>query len=1328
MSILATGWNLVTGRAPNAVAAPDARAGFRRCTGLFLVCAAVLASGQAHAVTCTSNANGNWNAPATWSGCAGGNGTVANTPGSNDDVIITGNDTVTVNVNSQARSVTFAANTGNTNLTHNAGIALTVGAGGVTINGSSTNNSTHAWNINAGNATVNGAVLLNQGSNNSRVARINLTTGSLDINGNLTMTTTNNTRTAIAATGVANVRVSGNFTLTNGLGTLTPGASSTFTYDTATAASVATGGAIQYRNLTINKSGGTATTLAAPGTRNFTVLGALNVQAGTLNVSGVNAAITGATSVSGTLQISSTTGTKTFTGDVTINPGGTWNNGADEAVTMAGSLTNNNVFTSGTGLYTFTTNGDQWAGTAGITFSGSVAVNGTRTNNTTTTIVGNLSGSSTLTNGASQTLNIGGNANGINTLNASAADNTVNYNGTAAQIIENATYHHLTVSNNTGPVTLNGNTVIRGDFTNNGNFNGVSGNRTVTFSGPAAQAITGTSPTTSLYRLTLNNANGLALSGTHSLTITNLLTLTAGPITTGSNYVYISNGSAIGSVGGNDFVIGNLRKNYTGGNVTRVFEVGSGLTPAARYTPVTVRLGSVSVAGDFTVSTTGSEHPNIGTSTLDSTQSVNRYWTLTNNSVTFAANANNLATFTFVAADIDGGAATGSFFVGRFNSPNWTEITPTARTATTTTISGAGITQANIDGEYAIGERAPVVPPPGDFNAFETSTAANAITGKVFTKLVGVNFSLDIVAILAGAQHATFTNTVAVDLVTGSTGGLNCPGTPVAIAGTSQNVNLASGRGTTAAFNIAATAYRDVRVRVRFPVSSPTVTSCSTDNFAIRPTGLTVTSTNASGGTAATNTATTGTPAIKTGANFNLRATALAGYDGTPSINNTLVTGTPTAGTIGGSFGAAAIGTGIADGNAFYYSEVGHFGLGTNAVFDSGFTSVDSGGGDCTNDFSNALVGGRYGCNFGSTAVTQSTGVSGFGRFIPDNFNVSVNVPVLAPACTGFSYVGQNFNYSTAPVMTITARNGTSNGLTNATTVNYAGSYMKFANDNTSLAQAAYDTQAERYARFDALGGGNTPALDLAGLPATSADPAIGTFTNGVGTFTFSGGGGLAFVRNATTPSAAFDADIALALNVVDADGVAFAGNPAAFGAASAGNGILFSDADAGTTNDAEVRYGRLRIGGASGSQQLPLRLPVEAQYWNGAVFATNTLDSCTALSAANVGLGNYVGALTAGDTAASIVNSPLQDGRSAISLSAPGSGNQGSVDVTLNLGDGGNADACDAFAPAAAAGNLDHLRGRWCDPPGSYSKDPAVRARFGIQRSSDQAIYRREQ
>src|SRR5439155_8021625 len=75
-----------------------------------------------------------------------------------------------------------------------------------------------------------------------------------------------------------------------------------------------------------------------------------------------------------------------------------------------------------------------------------------------------------------------------------------------------------------------------------------------------------------------------------------------------------------------------------------------------------------------------------------------------------------------------------------------------------------------------------------------------------------------------------------------------------------------------------ARAARNARIRV----NQSGISACSTDNFSLRPSSFTVTSTNA------TQTDSTGTPAIKAGANFNLTATAIAGYDGTPSIDNTV--------------------------------------------------------------------------------------------------------------------------------------------------------------------------------------------------------------------------------------------------------------------------------------------------------------------------------------------------------------------------------------------------------------------------------------------------------
>jgi hypothetical protein len=86
----------------------------------------------------------------------------------------------------------------------------------------------------------------------------------------------------------------------------------------------------------------------------------------------------------------------------------------------------------------------------------------------------------------------------------------------------------------------------------------------------------------------------------------------------------------------------------------------------------------------------------------------------------------------------------------------------------------------------------------------------------------------------------------------------------------------------------------------------------------------------------------------------------------------------------------------------------------------------------------------------------------------------------------------------------------------------------------------------------------------------------------------------------------------------------------------------------------------------------------------------------------------------------------PLTSGRGAIVLGAPGAGNNGSVDLAINLGDGAAASACPAFAPSTASpGNLPWLRSQWCGA--SHDRDPAARARFGIRPGADERIFMRE-
>jgi len=118
--------------------------------------------------------------------------------------------------------------------------------------------------------------------------------------------------------------------------------------------------------------------------------------------------VTGTTTVgggaSGSLTISSATGTKIFTGLVTINAGGTWTNtAANSPVTFRGGITNSGTFNAGSGIHTFDTNAQALTGTLSIP---SVTVTDiTLTNNNTLTVTTALIGTGGLTNVG--TLNIG---------------------------------------------------------------------------------------------------------------------------------------------------------------------------------------------------------------------------------------------------------------------------------------------------------------------------------------------------------------------------------------------------------------------------------------------------------------------------------------------------------------------------------------------------------------------------------------------------------------------------------------------------------------------------------------------------------------------------------------------------------------------------------------------------------------------------------------------------------------------------------------------------------------------------------------------------------
>jgi uncharacterized repeat protein (TIGR01451 family) len=598
-------------------------------------------------------------------------------------------------------------------------------------------------------------------------------------------------------------------------------------------------------------------------------------------------------------------------------------------------------------------------------------------------------------------------------------------------------------------------------------------------------------------------------------------------------------------------------------------------------------------------------------------------------------------------------------------------------TTTSATNSTGAVTSSNAASGSSASATLSVIGSINGFNAFETSTAAGAITGVINTKIAGSAFSLDVVAISGGAQAGSFTNAVKVELLGNTVTGValdaqNCPTSFTLLQTVAPNPTITAGRSTVN-FSAVADAWKDVRVRISYPTAAPTVTACSTDNFAIRPVAFTITSN-------ATNTNTSGTPTIKAGSSFNLTAASVAGYNGTPSIDNSKVVGSPTAGTLGGSFGAALVATGIATGSSFTYTEVGNFGLNANAVYDTSFTSVDQPS-DCTADFSNALVGGKYGCKIGSNAVAMTTGVSGFGRFIPDHFGISAasitNRADLACAASTFTYMDEPMN----ALFTLTAQ-----AAGNTATQNYSGVYAKFNPASDPLGFGAVDSTA-------------TPSYLSARLDTSV--PASGSFALGVASVTAP----LSITRGASPdgPYAALD----IGLAPVDSDGVTMSAYD------------LDTDAVAGNDHTkiarTEARFGRLKLSNAHGSELLKLPIPIQTQYWNVNAFVTNTADSCTTLIPDNIKLTAVPGVAAVGGAFASGVGS--------LTLSPPSTAAKVAVDLCVDLGpDPGGGTACVATNPAS----LSYLQGLWA-PGTSYNNDPGARATFGVYKGANEFIYERE-
>lgn len=542
------------------------------------------------------------------------------------------------------------------------------------------------------------------------------------------------------------------------------------------------------------------------------------------------------------------------------------------------------------------------------------------------------------------------------------------------------------------------------------------------------------------------------------------------------------------------------------------------------------------------------------------------------------------------------------------------------------------------------------------YQNLETNPSAR---NPLYTKVAGTGFRFDVVALQDdGAQATSYTASsgVTVELFDDSaTPQPTCGGYSGPVA--SQNITFNSGnsgRVTLPATITLNRAYRKLRCRVRD--ANVAIAGCSSDQFAVRPSSFTVTSTGSADADAA-GANTTATPRIRAGANFSLAAnTNILGYNGTPEINNTLVTahtGAVQNGVVSGSFSAANAASGNATGSAFSYSEVGYFRLASNGVFDSTFTSVDSANGDCAPGFN--VSGGRFGCSFGNTANTEY-----FGRFIPDHFAISSGANT--PACsTAFTYFGQD---GLSTEFTLTAQN-----LSNATTQNYTGTYAKLG--------------VNTWTNFNFT----AATLPTGSVLSASANAPTGSWANGIANVV-----ARHLVSRPTVATAPTNLTISAA--PIDADSVT----------------IPVTAVSAATP----FRFGRLFAANSYGSELLPLSVPIEAQYWNGLAYQRNQLDSCTVIPASAIQMRNYRVNLNACETQLTGAGS-MSNGRANLSLSKPGAGNSGSVELSVNLNTAAGS-TCNT-PTASAAGSA--------ATPWFGSSNPSARATFGIYKSP--VIYLRE-
>jgi hypothetical protein len=444
------------------------------------------------------------------------------------------------------------------------------------------------------------------------------------------------------------------------------------------------------------------------------------------------------------------------------------------------------------------------------------------------------------------------------------------------------------------------------------------------------------------------------------------------------------------------------------------------------------------------------------------------------------------------------------------------------------------------------------------------------------------------------------------------------------------------------------------------------------------------------------------------------------------------------------------------------YSEVGYLYLAAGAYRDDNFTSVDNTidsttgqrKGDCIVDSLSDIPSvvpdqtlGKYGCRIGNTALAT------LGRFTPDHFGVGGTEFITRSDLQTVESQSNPFTYMDEPMqlgLTVTAYNA-GEGVTQ----NYQGVFAKLNTTNWNLTNWFCTNPAVSFPILVPLpvpdqcmglsaSDGSTSLTDRLVID-TLPTPQNTVWSKGSSNFTAN----IKLQRN-VIPDGPYD-DLKFGAKPQDLDGITLPPNldgvtlplnavtdtahcvnlnKATGGEAS---NCTFALADETVLRrllfTTRVRFGRLSLANASGSELVDLSVPVEAQYWNGSSFAVNTFDNLTTLANTNIVLGNYQGlsaiatpsfraADANGSCSGNLSSSTvLKQGKSCILFGKPSV--SGSFDALVNLGSTGSPANC--LGPPLTYGSslsatLGYLSGKWCGGDGSpYDRDPTAHVTFGI-------------